>query len=144
MTTQPTESGWSYLKKMGNLHLAKEATDLEDHRAVMALNRAKLKQDYEKVLGANGLDKETIDGGADEMHVGDQTIHNHYHVPDQTPPAAEPLPVPGIGKGIVSAVPWIVTSLAIAYAASKGIPSSLDYVNEPVVNVEGGEQNGGE
>ena len=82
-TEKTTAAKRSYLKKLGGLNLAKEAVDLEDHREVMAINRAKLRNDMRLTIGPTGepkLESYEVEEMDDQMRIGDD-VHNHYYQP---------------------------------------------------------------
>lgn len=125
----------AWLKKLGNLHIAKEATDLEDHREVMAINRERLKTQHKVVNGPNGptVETEQMQPDLDEMHVGD-VVNNHYPQPQR--PTSTGL-LGNLASPLLAAA---VTAGAMWWMNSKTKPDvQPDFVNMPRVSVEAGE-----
>lgn len=142
--TTPEREKVSYLKKFGQIHLAKEAVDLEDHREVLAINRAKLKHDMKLTNGPDGPTVEAYEVGVemDEMRIGDE-VHHHHYPPQQKEEKQQPLPLPTPSNSLGKLAPWLLAvagSLGAGYLGSKLVRPALDYVNSPTVEVLAGEQ----
>jgi len=120
----------AWMKKFGNLHLAKEAVDLADHHEVMGINRARLKQEPKVVQGPNGptVESSTLQVEDDEMRVGDVTTNNY------PPPQAS-------GGGFLQSLIGPLLAAALAAGAVKYMDSGKkanpepDFVNVPSVSV---------